>query len=227
MLGLRFLLILLCLAIPCPLLAWEGKIISVNDGDLMTALHDGREERLRLFGVDTPDEPQDFGKEAREFTSGLVLGKTVEVTPVGQDRHGNTIAIVSIGETTLNRELAGAGLAWVYSGACTRPECKGWKALEILARQRGLGLWSTTTPTPPWDYRRSGGNALPTAQDERLDRPEEEREGEAITYYGDIISRLYHAPGCPEYRCKNCIADVKGKKKAEKAGYKPCPVCNP
>ncbi len=161
MLWLRFFLFLLCLSVPYPLLGWEGKIISVSDGDLMTVLHDGREERLRLFGVDTPDEPQDFGKEAREFTSERVLGKIVEVMPVTQDRHGNTVAIVSVGGITLNRELAGSGLAWVYSGNCIRPECKEWKGIETEAKKRRIGLWSITNPTPPWDYQTLRGECLP------------------------------------------------------------------
>jgi endonuclease YncB( thermonuclease family) len=227
MLGFRFAIVLLCLSVPCPLFGWEGRVISVYDGDLMTALHEGGEERLRLFGVDTPDEPQDFGREARELTSGRVLGKMVEVLPVAQDSHGNTVAIVSVGGVALNRELARSGLAWVYSGNCMRPECKEWKEMEIEARQRGIGLWSATDPIPPWDFRRSGGNSFPVVQGERADRPEEEWREKAIIYNGDIVSRLYHAPECPEYNCKSCIADFKGKRNAERAGYKPCPVCNP
>jgi endonuclease YncB( thermonuclease family) len=220
----RFFLFLLCLSVPYPLLAWEGKIISVINGDLMTVQHDGREERLRLYGVDTPDEPQDFGKEAREFTSKRVLGKIVEVMPISQDRYGNTVAIVSVGGISLNRELVSSGLAWVYSGGCIRPECKQWKELETETREWKIGLWSATNPTPPWDFRRSGGNALPTSQDRRT---EEEGREKALVYHGDIRSRIYHAPGCSEYNCKTCIADFKGKTKAEKAGYKPCPVCSP
>jgi micrococcal nuclease len=224
MLWLRFFLFLLFLSVPYPLFAWEGKIISVINGDLMTVLHDGREERLRLYGVDTPDEPQDFGKEARELTSERVLGKIVEVMPVTQDSHGNTVAIVSVGGTTLNRELAGSGLAWVYAGNCIRPECIEWKGIETEARKSRIGLWSTANPTPPWDFRRSGGNTFPTFQGRG--KEVEERE-EALVYHGDIRSRLYHAPGCSGYNCKTCIADFKGKKKAERAGYKPCPVCSP
>ncbi|HBD09288.1 MAG TPA: nuclease [Syntrophobacteraceae bacterium] len=224
MLWLRTFLILLCLSVPCPLLGWEGKIISVSNGDLMTVLHEGREERLRLYGVDTPDEPQDFGKEARELTSQRVLGKAVEVMPVTQDRHGNTVAIVSLGGIALNRELAGSGLAWVYSGDCIRPECKEWKEVETEARNRKIGLWSTANPIPPWDFRRSGGNALPTSEGKMTGK---DAPVDVVVYHGNIVSRVYHAPGCSEYNCKTCIADFKGRAKAERAGYKPCPACNP
>lgn len=232
MIVLKCFLILFCLSMPLQALGWEGMVISVADGDLMTVMHDGREEKVRLFGVDTPDEPQDFGLEAREFTSNLVLGKMVEVTPVSVDRHGNTVAIVSVRGVSLNRELAGSGFAWVYSSRnCNLPECREWKAIEYEARKRQVGLWSAANPTPPWDFRHSGGNAVPVLGGEKIDSlidspGEEQREG-AVLYYGDIVNRIYHAPECPEYRCKNCIADFKGKRKAERAGYKPCPVCNP
>lgn len=211
------------LAMPVSCWAWEGKVIGVSDGDMITVMHDGREERLRLFGVDTPDEPQEFGKEAREFTSERVLGKIVEVMPVTQDRHGNTVAIVTVGGAALNRELARSGLAWVYSGSCTRPECTEWKGMETDARMKRIGLWSAANPTAPWDFRRSGGNAFPTTQARST---EVERE-DTLIYHADIVRRIYHAPGCPEYNCKNCIADFKGRMKAQKAGYKPCPVCGP
>ncbi len=217
MLRTKIFLVLICLSIPHSLLAWEGKITSVIDGDLIMAQHEGREEKLRLFGVDTPDEPQEFGKEAREFTSRSVLGKTVEVEPVSQDRYGNIIAIVSVGGITLNRELAASGLAWVFRGSCTRPECREWRRVEEEARQNGTGLWSAGNPTAPWDFRRSGGNASSNIRGGRAE--------EAVIYYGDTVTRLYHAPGCAQYKCKSCIVDFKSKKAAETAGYKPCSLC--
>ncbi len=228
MLRLKLFLVLLCLLVPNTILAWEGKVIAVVDGDLLAASHDGREEKLRLFGVDTPDDPQDFGKEAREFTSRLVLGKTVEVVPVTLDSHGNTVAVISVGGTTLNRELVGAGLAWVYRGNCTRPECREWKETEIEARQKGTGLWLAANPIPPWEFRRSGNSFPPTGQGEMTGRPGMSTEtGTTTVYRGDIVSHLYHAPGCPQYKCKGCIVEFNDKRKAENAGYKPCPTCNP
>lgn len=218
-----FLVALVLLALPVSCWAWEGKVVGVTDGDLITVMHDGREERVRLYGIDTPDEPQEFGKEAREFVSGRALGKIVEVIPVNQDRFGNTVAVVTLGGGALNRDLVGAGLAWVYSGSCTRSECMEWRELEADARKRMVGLWSSSNPAPPWDFRRSGGNISAGTQPGSAGG----ERGSDIVYHADIVRRLYHAPGCPEYNCKDCIADFKGKQKAERAGYKPCPVCSP
>jgi micrococcal nuclease len=221
-----FLSFLLCLAAPSPLFAWDGRVTSVIDGDLLTALHDGREERLRLFGVDTPDEPQEFGREAREFTSESVLEKVVQVVPVSRDRHGNTVAIVLVGGVTLNRELAASGLAWVYTRDCDRPECKEWKKDETEARKRRDGLWSSPNkPIAPWDFRRSGGNSSKIVQDVRTSRSEGKQE--RPVYCGDILTHIYYSPGCPEHKGKTCIADFKTRREAERAGYKPGPKCFP
>lgn len=220
-------LLLLCLSIPLPLFAWEGRVISVIDGDLISVLHEGREERLRLFGVDTPDDPQDFGREAWDFTSQTVLGKMVEVTPIEQDRHGNILGIITVNGTTLNSELAKSGLAWVYGRKCTRAECREWKEFESEAKRRGGGLWSDPNPIPPWEYRRTFGQAAPVASGGRSESSEIVAKDKAIEYRGDIVKRIYHAPSCPEYNCRSCIADFKGKIAAEKAGYKPCPICSP
>ena len=45
-------------------------------------MHDGKGEKIRLHGVDTPENSQDFGQKTRKFTSDMVLGKTVDVKPV-------------------------------------------------------------------------------------------------------------------------------------------------
>jgi hypothetical protein len=50
MLRMRFFLVLLFLFTPYPLLAWEGKVISVIDGDLMAALHDGGRKDCGFLG---------------------------------------------------------------------------------------------------------------------------------------------------------------------------------
>jgi len=72
----------------------------------------------RLFGVDCPEKRQAFGKRAKQFTSSLVFGKVVNVTPVTKDRYGRTVALVSVNRKLLNEELIKNGLAWVYNRCC-------------------------------------------------------------------------------------------------------------
>jgi len=77
--------------------AWSGKVVGVIDGDSITVLHDGRQEQIRLWGIDCPEKNQDFGTKAKHATSILVFVKVVEVDPVTTDRYGRTVAFVRVG----------------------------------------------------------------------------------------------------------------------------------
>ena len=91
--------LLLCFAlllIPTASYAWQGKAVGVTDGVTIQALHDGKAEKIQLYGVDCPEKRQDFGTRAKQFTSGMVFGRTVEVEPVDTDRYGRTVAVVKV-----------------------------------------------------------------------------------------------------------------------------------
>ena len=143
----------LCL-LPSICLAWSGKVVGVIDGDSITVLHDGRQEQIRLWGIDCPEKHQDFGSKAKSTTSILVVAKVVEVDPVTADRYGRTVAFVRVADTLVNEELIRQGLAWVFTRYCDRPICQEWKALEEEARKARRGLWSMPKPVAPWEFRR-------------------------------------------------------------------------
>jgi endonuclease YncB( thermonuclease family) len=86
-------------------LGWSGEVVGVIDGDSIRVLHDGRQEQIRLWGIDCPEKWQDFGGKAKNVTSILVFAKIVEVDPVTTDRYGRTVAFVRVGDTLLNEEL--------------------------------------------------------------------------------------------------------------------------
>jgi len=153
----RFILPLLIYAI-FPLsvsYSYEAQVVGVSDGDTIKVLNEGKEQKIRLYGVDTPEKKQDFGQKAKQFTSVMVFGKTVEVDPVTTDRYKRTVGIVSIKGKCLNEELIRSGFAWVYKQYCDKPMCKEWLKLEQAARHDKVGLWSMSSPVPPWEFRRS------------------------------------------------------------------------
>ncbi len=82
------------LVLPCPAWAWSGKVVGVSDGDTITVLRDKKPQKIRLYGIDCPEKRQPFANKAKQFTSELVLGKSVEVEPVATDRYGRTVAFV-------------------------------------------------------------------------------------------------------------------------------------
>jgi micrococcal nuclease len=196
--------------------AWQGRVAGVTDGTYITVTHDGKGERVRLYGIDCPEKRQEFSPEAKKLTSDMVLRKAVEVEPVvvdhkgrTKDQYGRTVALVYTDDRRcLNEELIKSGLAWVSSQSCTRPECKAWKELEKQTKRQQVGLWSMPNPIPPWEFRHSKGSQIPI-------------------YHGDIVRHVFHSSNCEEFDCTKCIAVFRGREQAVKAGYKACGVCNP
>lgn len=141
------------IVLPAIALGWQGMVVGVSDGDTITVMHDGRGEKIRLYGIDTPEKRQAFGKRAKQFTSNVVYGKTVEVETKDKDRYGRTVGIVTLSGQCLNEALIKNGLAWVYRKYCTETFCEDWLNLEIVARYGKIGLWSEPNPIPPWEFR--------------------------------------------------------------------------
>ena len=145
--------LLTILILPSLLWAWSGKVVGVADGDTITALHNGKGERIRLYGIDTPEKRQAFGKKAKQFTARMVYGKIVEVETKDVDRYGRTVGLVYVDGQSLNEALIKNGYAWVYRRYCKMDLCKDWLDLESVARNGKIGLWSDPNPIPPWDFR--------------------------------------------------------------------------
>lgn len=150
-----FVLLLLVFAVADNATAWTGQVVSVTDGDTIKVLDPaGRQVKVRLYGIDTPEKKQAFGQAATKHTANMIAGKVVEIEEVGKDRYGRIVGIVLIGGKNVNQELVRDGYAWVYKQYCKKPECQEWQALEQVAKASRLGLWHDPAPMPPWDWRR-------------------------------------------------------------------------
>jgi len=77
-------------------------------------MRDGRSVRIRLEGIDCPERGQAFSARAKQFTSGLVFGKTVTVKVKESDRYGRLVARVIAEGKDVSHELVKAGLAWHF-----------------------------------------------------------------------------------------------------------------
>jgi micrococcal nuclease len=131
---------------------FAGKVVRVADGDTITVMHFGKDEKIRLAGIDCPERKQAFGTRARQFTSKLVFGQVVTVMAETVDRFGRTVGEVILPDgRSLNRELVRAGYAWWYR-QFSDDETLG--QLEEEARMFRRGLWAESNPIPPWEFRR-------------------------------------------------------------------------
>jgi len=121
----------------------------VIDGDTIAVEKNGKKEKVRLIGVDTPETVHPFkpieyfGKEASEFTRKKVEGKRVnlEYDWQSRDKYGRLLAYVYIGDGTfLNAEIIRQGYGFAY----TRYPFKyleDFRQYEREARTNNRGLW--------------------------------------------------------------------------------------
>jgi micrococcal nuclease len=107
-----------------------GKVVGVADGDTITVLQDRTQYKIRLYGIDCPESGQDFGNRAKQFVSGMVYGKQVQVIQKDMDRYGRVVGMVYVGNTCVNEEIVRAGLAWVYHRYCKDSFCQEWADLR-------------------------------------------------------------------------------------------------
>ena len=200
--------------------AWQGKVVGISDGDTITVLHNNKGEKVRLYGIDTPEKRQDFGNKAKQFTSNMVFGKTVEVEPVTKDRYGRTVGLVYINDQCLNEELVRAGFAWVYIQYCKKAICADWGRIEAAAKANKTGLWSHSNPIPPWEFRHGKSRGSRTDHTKQA-------ANQSLVYHGNVESKMFHAPGCRYYNCKNCTEVFNSRGEAISLGYRPCKLCQP
>jgi endonuclease YncB( thermonuclease family) len=151
------LVVLLLSGLASKLYAWSGMVVKVVDGDTIKVLEAGRAApvTVRLYGIDTPEKKQAYGRKAGKFTAGMVHGKQVEIENAGKDRYGRIIGLVSVNGLLLNRELVRAGFAWVYTRYCKRRGlCRELEALETTAKRTGKGLFKDTEAVRPSLFRK-------------------------------------------------------------------------
>ena len=139
---------------------FSGFVVSIIDGDIIEVLHYEKAERIRLNGIDCPENGQTFGKRAKQATSELVFGKNVLLQTHGKDRHGRTIADVFLPDgRKVNQLLVKDGWCWWYRKHAPRDVIL--EELERRARVDRFGVWSDPHPLPPWLYRELTARASP------------------------------------------------------------------
>ena len=128
-------------------------VVRTVDGDTIVVRIGGRDERVRLIGIDTPEsvDPRRpvecFGKEAAARTAELLPAGT-PVRLVGdvepRDRYDRLLAYVYRASDGLfvNLALAEEGYASLATFPPNVAHVDDFRAATARAREDGLGLWS-------------------------------------------------------------------------------------
>ncbi|MFH1009954.1 MAG: thermonuclease family protein [bacterium] len=139
--------------------AREGpyQVVRVVDGDTMILWRKGKEERVRLLRVNTPesvhpDKKQNtpMGVEASNFTKERLSGREVMLEFEGdeRDRYDRLLAYVFVGEENFCVTLVKEGFSPYYTayGPSDRYD-REFRHAEREARDAHLGIWSTPEST--------------------------------------------------------------------------------
>lgn len=138
--------------------AATAEVVSVHDGDTMRVSLNGKEERIRLCGIDAPELKQRLGQSSRDNLRSLVqrFNSRVKLTIVEVDRYGREVAEVSsLSGTVFNVEQIKSGNAYVYKQYAAKcPHKTQMEQAEAAAQRSMQGVWKYPNALKPWEYRK-------------------------------------------------------------------------
>lgn len=131
-------------------------VTKVTDGDTIHVAINGRDESVRLIGINTPEtvDPrtpvQCFGKEASNRMKDLASGKIVRLeyddSQGMRDAYDRLLAYVYLEDgEMLNRKMVAEGYAYEYTYMKPYKYQTEFRQLQNLARVSGRGLWAADT----------------------------------------------------------------------------------
>jgi micrococcal nuclease len=128
--------------------AEAARVVRVIDGDTYILLSGSSTYRLRLLGVDAPEQDQAFGAQATDSVARLLApGRVVMVAKAGLDLYGRTLGAMLLPVATVAAEgrpvpldslLVVRGWAWAFDPSRT---VAGRAQQQVAAQLAGRGLW--------------------------------------------------------------------------------------
>lgn len=132
------------------------KVTRVVDGDTIIINFNGKEEKVRLIGMDTPESVHPDGtknvaqgKIASEYTKTMLEDKEVslEFDVQERDQYGRLLAYVYLDGVMVNRTLLKEGYAQIATFPPNVKYVAEFMELERVARENNMGLWNKNINT--------------------------------------------------------------------------------
>lgn len=202
----------------------KAKVTKVVDGDTVyVRFENGREEKVRFIGVDTPESTtkiEPYGKEAAAYTKSQLYGKDVwlELDVQERDKYGRLLAYIWLSppvkesDTEIRSKMFNAillleGYAQIMTVPPNVKYVDYFRVYQQEAREKNLGLWG-----------------LEIDEEKSTTYP-----GGTNYYIGNRNSKIFHYPNCQwakKIAPQNKVI-FESREEAIKAGYRPCKVCRP
>lgn len=130
----------------------NNQVIKVVDGDTIEVYVDGKIEKVRMIGINTPEtvDPrrpvQCFGKEASEKLKEILQDKIVKLeldeTQDSYDKYNRALRYVFLDNENINRKMISEGYAFEYTYKKPYKFQKDFKDAEKTAQEKNIGLWN-------------------------------------------------------------------------------------
>jgi micrococcal nuclease len=125
------------------------KVERVVDGDTFEITLNGKKEKVRLIGIDTPETKKPntpvmfYGKEASDYTKQRLEKKTVELEwdVDRKDQYDRLLAYVWVGDELYNSTLVREGYARIATFPPNVKYVDRFKKDQEDARKQQKGLW--------------------------------------------------------------------------------------
>ena len=124
----------------------------VIDGDTIEVNLNGKLEKVRLIGIDSPEivDPrkpiQCFAKEASDKAKSLLTNQIIrlesDVSQGERDKYGRLLRYVFLNDNNFNKLMISEGFAHEYTYNIPYKYQKEFKNAESQARENKKGLWS-------------------------------------------------------------------------------------
>ena len=144
---------------------FTAKVQRVVDGDTVHVEDEtGKKFKVRLTGIDAPEQDQPYGFASTYHLRGLLLNKFVLLEskpkkgkPYSVDRYKRVLAKIVLDGRDINLSQVLSGYAWHfkrYQNQQSRSDRDLYSQAELHAKENNLGLWREKKPIAPWKWRK-------------------------------------------------------------------------
>ena len=144
---------------------FTAKVQRVVDGDTVHVEDEtGKKFKVRLTGIDAPEQNQPYGLASTYHLRGLILNKFVLLEskpkngkPYSVDRYKRVLAKIVLNGIDINLSQVLSGYAWHfkrYQNQQSRSDRELYSQAELHAKKNNLGLWREKKPIAPWKWRK-------------------------------------------------------------------------
>ena len=125
--------------------------IRVIDGDTIRAEVEGKERKIRLNDIDTPEMDLPLGIQSRNLLIRLLDKQEITFVFQGKDKYGRPLGQIYANDENVNVLMIKSGFAWVYDRYVKDSSLYKY---QDQAKEENLGLWRAKDPIAPWVWRK-------------------------------------------------------------------------